>query len=158
MARRLVQYTLISDDFERDTNPDLKAEETVEIAIDGMVYEVDCSAAKAAELRQFLANWQEVAHDRWKMPARPGKRKALRAQAITQVPKPETYGGQVTLMRDRDARRAIREWCNENGHPCAKTGKLPVEGLREYMETNPDAYVPESTLIDAGLKEMLDAV
>lgn len=56
------------------------------------------------------------------------------------------------MMSDRAARTAIREWANGNEYAVGKTGKIPVEVLQAFMEANPDAYVPESTLIDAGLK------
>lgn len=151
MARKLVQYIEITDDFDRNS----PADETVEVAIDGVVYELDLSSVTAKELREFLHPYQEVAHDSWKMPPRKKRRKGPVAQALTEAPKPakskasEDY---AAMMSDRAARTAIREWANGNEYAVGKTGKIPVEVLQAFMEANPDAYVPESTLIDAGLK------
>lgn len=153
MARKLIQYIEITDDFDRES----PADETVEIAIDGMVYELDLQDPRAKEVREFLHPFMEVAHDKWRMPPRPGKkRKAVTAQALTETPKPMADGGVKTsaLMRDRAARNEIREWANANGHELAKTGKIPVEVLRGFREANPDAYIPETTLIDAGLSDV----
>src|SRR6185437_4018565 len=83
MARKLVQYIEITDDFDRES----PADETVEIAVDGMVYELDLTDPKAKEIREFLNPFMKVAHDKWKMPPRPGKkRKTVVAQALTETP------------------------------------------------------------------------
>lgn len=148
MARKLVQYIEVTDDFDRE----LPAEETVEVAIDGTVYEVDLSSVRAKELREFLAPYQEVAHDHWKVPPRQTKkRKSPVAQVVTEVPKPQEMGVYQTKMTDKAARAAIREWANENGWEVATTGKIAVEALEAFIEANPGAYVPETTLRDAGL-------
>lgn len=152
MARKLVSYIEITDDFDRES----PADETLEIAIDGMVYELDTNTVKAKEIREFLASVQEVAHDKWKMPPRPGKkRKAITAQGLTEVPKPSSAenGSKSHLMRDRAARSRIRDWAEANGYEPARTGKIAVEILQAYMTEFPDAYVPETTLIDAGLRD-----
>lgn len=167
MSRRIVQYIAFTDDFDKKSI----AEETVELAIDGMVYEVDCLASKAAELREFLTEWRGAAHEQWRMPSKPGKggkRERITAQGpkpleIMATPRPAAMARPKNavigdMARDRTARTQIREWCNANGHPCARIGKIPVEGLREYMEQNPDSYVPETTVIDAGLRELPNAV
>ena len=145
MARRLVQYVEISDDFDRG-NP---ADETVEVAIDGTVYELDLTAEVAAELRGFLAKFQEVAHDRWKMPARPGRKgKPITAQdnAVMGEVKALPRSGQARSDRDRDARTAMREWAREQGYEVGGTGQLRSEIVVAYRETFPDAYIPPSTL------------
>jgi len=151
MARKLVQYIEITDDFDRES----PADETIEVAIDGTVYELDLSSVTAKELREFLHPYQEVAHDQWKMPPRKKKRKSPVSQALTDVPKPakvKPQGDYPAMMADREARSAIREWAQGSGHTVGRTGKIPVEVLKAFMEANPKAYVPESTLIDAGLK------
>lgn len=148
MARKLISYIEITDDFDRNA----PADETVELAIDGMVYELDLSDIRAKEVREFLQPYRDAAHDQWKMPPRPGKkRKGVTAQVITEVPKPRDPAGYAAKMTDRDARKVIREWAASNGQPTAPTGKIPVEVLQSFMTANPDAYVPETTLRDAGL-------
>ena len=146
MARKLVQYIEITDDFDRES----PADETVVIALDGVVYELDLTDPKAKEIREFLHPFMQVAHDQWKMPPRPGKkRKSLMAQGVTETPKPVDTS---TKMRDKEARDTIRQWANANGRELSKTGKIPVEVLRAFQSANPDAYIPETTLIDAGLR------
>src|SRR5690349_5286726 len=150
MARKLISYIEITDDFDRDQ----PADETIEVAVDGMVYELDLSDVRAKEVREFLAPYQKVAHDQWKMPPRPGKkRKGVVAQAVTEVPKPKSDSSRdyAAMMNDRKARTVIRNWALDHGHGLAKTGKIPVEVLKDYMEAHPNAYVPETTLRDAGL-------
>lgn len=151
MARRLVQYIEFTDDFDRES----PADETLEVALDGTVYEIDCASARAKELRDFLAPYAEVAHDKWKMPARPGAKKRLTvqqslAEAVTAKPKPVSEHSE--RLRDKRARTRIRDWAEVNGLPCTRTGKIPIETLQAYIESNPDAYVPATTLGDAGLE------
>ena len=148
MARKLISYIEITDDFDRNA----PADETVELAVDGMVYELDLSSVRAKEIREFLAPYQEAAHDQWKLPARPGKkRKGPVAQVVTEVPKPRDGVGYAAKMDERKARKVIREWAVANGHKAAPTGKIPAETLEAFMTDNPEAWVPESTLRDAGL-------
>lgn len=147
MARKLVHYIEITDDFDRE-NP---ADETVEVAIDGLVYELDLTTVVAKGLREYLAPFQDAAHDKWRMPPRPGRKgKAVTAQALTQAPKPrgEDYAARLT---DKAARDHIRAWAKAQGQEIAMTGKIPVETIKAFMIAEPDAYVPETTLRDAGL-------
>lgn len=150
MARKLIQYIEITDDFDRDS----PADETVEIALDGQVYELDLSSVRAKEIREFLHPYVEVAHEQWKMPPRKKKRgKSVTAQALTETPKPKS--DYASAKRDKEARDKIRSWAEGVGWELAKTGKIPVDVLREFMEANPDAYVPATTLIDAGLRDAI---
>jgi len=147
MARKVVTYIEMTDDF--DGCP---AEETVELAIDGMVYELDLSSVRAKEIRELLHPYQEVAHDKWRQPPRPKKKpKSTVAQALTEVPKPRDSASYAAKMNDRKARVTIRAWAEANGRPTARTGKIATETLQAFMEANPDAYVPETTLSEAGL-------
>ena len=148
MARKVVTYIEMTDDF--DGCP---AEETVELAIDGMVYELDLSSVRAKEIRELLHPYQEVAHDKWRQPPRPKKKpKSTVAHAVTQVPKPDDSSARyAAMLNDREARKVIRTWADANGRPTSRTGKIPTETLQAFMEANPDAYVPESTLTEAGL-------
>lgn len=137
MARRLVNYVEITDDFDRA----IPAEDTVELGIDGTVYELDLTAVRAKELRDFLDQYREVAHDSWKMPPRPGRKKKSPAESL-----PTLAGATRQKMRDRDARRVIRAWALENGHEAATTGIIRSDVIAAYREANPTAYIPASSL------------
>lgn len=154
MARKVVHYVVVTDDIDRES----AADETVEFALDGWVYELDLTTAHAKELRELLAVHVEVAHDKWKMPPRkrrgrkqleplPQQLAALAVGSLERSPTSE----RTSLMLDRRARKTIREWGQEHGHPAPDVGKIPTETIRLYREENPDAYIPRTTLVEAGL-------
>lgn len=104
MAKR-VQVVLLDD---IDGSP---ADETLTFGLDGVSYEIDLSAANAAELRDGLAKWLGVA---------------------------QRIGGRRTAARrgTASARRAdvsaVRAWARANGHAINDRGRVPAAVQAAY--------------------------
>jgi len=99
MAQK-VQVILIDD---VDGGP---ADETVTFALDGVSYEIDLSAANAAELRDAFARW--VGHAR-----KVGGRTARTRRGA---------GGRTPSGDSA----AIREWARANGFTISDRGRIPA--------------------------------
>ncbi|ROZ60564.1 Lsr2 family protein [Rhodococcus sp. WS1] len=90
------------------------ADETVEFSVDGVAYEIDLTAAHAAELRDALKRWI------------PHARKSNSAKSVN---------GAVTKSRpvaDRDQSAAIREWAKGAGFEISARGRISTEVRRAY--------------------------
>ena len=116
MAKRTV-HRLIDD---LDGAP---ADETVRFGIDGAQYEIDLSAAHAADLRGALAAFAAAARRSRRLPAVPFVRGAGRASA-------------AEPGRDRDGNRAIREWAAANGIEVPRLGRLRRDIVERYRAAN----------------------
>ncbi|NOV97249.1 Lsr2 dimerization domain-containing protein [Isoptericola halotolerans] len=88
-------------------------DETVTFALDGVSYEIDLSAAHAAELRESFAQW--IGHGR-----RTAARSAPRASASRRG------------RTDREQLQKIREWARDNGHQVNDRGRIPGRVLEAY--------------------------
>ena len=92
------------------------AVETVSFALDGVDYEIDLSAAHAAELRDALALY--VGHGR-----RTGGRRRKAGAA--------TAGGRATAGGGPSASE-IRAWARENGWDVPERGRVSAEVREAY--------------------------
>ena len=108
MAQK-VQVTLV-DDLDGS-----EADETVSFALDGTGYEIDLSAANAAELRDGLARWVGSAR-------RAGGRSSGRSS------RPSRSSGSSDRQRLAD----VREWARQNGHKVSDRGRISGEVLAAY--------------------------
>ena len=91
------------------------ADETVTFALDGVTYEIDLTAERAAQLRDSLATW--VGHAR-----RVGGRSTSAARPA------------ATSRRrrgDNDA-QAIREWAKSQGLTVSERGRISAEVREAY--------------------------
>jgi len=114
MAQK-VQIVLVDD---LDGGP---ADEQVKFGLDGVGYEIDLSAANAAQLRDALAKY--VAHGRRANPVPRVKSGAPRRRR----PAPDS----------RTA--AIREWARANGIEIGERGRIPVPIRARYDAEHPGA-------------------
>lgn len=85
------------------------ADQTVAFGVDGRDYEIDLSAAHAAELRRQLARFVERAR-----PVRTRRSRAARTAA------------------SRERTHQIRAWAEQQGYTVAERGRLPGNIIREY--------------------------
>ena len=89
------------------------ADETVTFALDGVTYEIDLTAERAAQLRDSLATW--VGHAR-----RVGGRSTSAARPATR-----------RRRGDSDA-QAIREWAKGQGLEVSERGRISAEVREAY--------------------------
>jgi len=93
------------------------ADENVKFGLDGVNYEIDLSAANAAELRSSLERFVHAARK-----ASGGGRAAQRAKAPT--------GG-----RSHDSAQ-IRQWARDNGYTVNSRGRIQAEIQEAYQKAN----------------------
>lgn len=89
------------------------AEETVSFALDGVSYEIDLSAANAAQLRDAFAQW--VGHGR-RVGGRARTGAARRAS-----------GSSGSSRAASGQSQEIREWARANGFTVNERGRIPAE-------------------------------
>lgn len=89
------------------------AAETVIFALDGISYELDLTAAHAAELRAALASW--VGHAR-----------KTGARSRTTAPRAARSGAA------RGDAQAIRDWANAHGHSVSERGRISAAVRAAY--------------------------
>ena len=94
------------------------ADENVKFGLDGVNYEIDLSAANAAELRSALERFVNAARK-----ASGGGGRAPRAKAATS-------GG-----RSHDSAQ-IRQWARENGYTVNSRGRIQAEIQEAYQKAN----------------------
>jgi hypothetical protein len=94
------------------------ADETVEFAVDGKLYEADLSAANASKLRDVLAPYVGAAR-------RSGGRRSGSTSASS--------GARET---DREHNQAVREWARKRGLKVSERGRIPAEVLEAYSAEN----------------------
>lgn len=108
MAQKV--QVLLVDDVDGGT-----ADETVTFALDGVSYEIDLTAAHAAELRESFARW--VGH---------GRKTGGRSSG----------SGRGTAARSRRSSSsdatAIREWAKANGHKVSERGRISADVKAAY--------------------------
>ena len=92
------------------------ADENVKFGLDGVNYEIDLSAANAAELRSSLERFINAARKA------SGGRTAQRAKAPT--------GG-----RSHDSAQ-IRQWARDNGYTVNSRGRIQAEIQEAYQKAN----------------------
>ena len=112
MAQRV--QVLLVDDIDGGA-----ADETVTFTLDGVSYEIDLTAAHAAELRDSLATW--VGHAR-KVGGRSVARSAGRGRKAA-----GSTNGEATL---------IREWARANGHKVSERGRISAGVRAAYAEAH----------------------
>lgn len=148
MAREVIIRK--TNDFDRTQ----EADETVEFTIEGVTYVVDTDQDRAEALREFLAPYMEVAHEKIKLnkagaPAKGGGARSSTARS------PE---GETTAER-----RKIRAWANANGHKVNARGVLSNEVRMAYAQAtgedvklntaNPDPAPEDGQLAMPGAPE-----
>jgi hypothetical protein len=131
MARQLIQYVRLIDDLD-GTEGDETTIDTVELGMDGIIYELDLTHAHAKALREFLAPYLEAAHSKAKLPKRA-------------LPKP-SLPTRPPNSRDKDARAEIRDWARKNGYEVRDRGWIKAEAVLAYREAHPNAYIPATTI------------
>jgi hypothetical protein len=94
-----------------------EATTTVEFALDGKSYQIDLSDKNAAQLREALEPFIEVAR-------RPGGRGRRSSGRQAQTSR--------TLGSDREHSAAVREWARANGWDVADRGRIPANVLEAY--------------------------
>ncbi|MDP9987079.1 hypothetical protein J2S98_002238 [Arthrobacter oryzae] len=92
------------------------ADENVKFGLDGVSYEIDLSAANAAELRSSLERFINAAR----------KASGGRSQ---RAPKASTAG------RSHDSAQ-IRQWARENGYTVNSRGRIQAEIQEAYQKAN----------------------
>jgi hypothetical protein len=101
--------------FTDDVDYSVTADETVELELDGVRYEIDLSRCNAMRLRDDLEPWINAAR-------RTGGRRLRRSSSDSL--------GQETVAADR--RAAIRRWARYNGYGVAVFGRIPRKVLEAY--------------------------
>ncbi|MDP3971392.1 MAG: Lsr2 family protein [Candidatus Nanopelagicales bacterium] len=105
MARRT--QTILIDDLDGSS-----ADETVLLALDGVDYEIDLSAENAAELREALASYLEVAR---RASRRRGGRGGARRSSAGVDP------------------AAVRAWAREEGVPVSERGRISSSVVEQFL-------------------------
>jgi hypothetical protein len=95
--------------------------ETVNFALDGVVYDIDLKAENAAKLRDSVADF--VANAR-----RTGGR-AKRAASTTDR-------RAAAQPRNKEQTKAIREWALRTGHQLAGRGRIPAHVIEEFEKAH----------------------
>lgn len=90
-----------------------EAEETVQFGMDGSAYEIDLSAKNAAQLREVLAPYVEVARKAPGKPAKGGRR-------------------QQRNQPSRERSAEIRAWAKSHGKQVNERGRIPQSIVAEY--------------------------
>ena len=91
------------------------AQETVSFGLDGRQYDVDLSAAHAAQLRDGLAAFVAV--------ARRGDDRGRRRAASTNGARPDV---------DRERTASVREWARAHGHDVSDRGRISKTVMQAY--------------------------
>lgn len=125
MAHRIT--AVLVDDLDGRSN----ADETVCFALDGVNYEIDLSAAHAADLRVCLQPWQE--HGRVVPMLRRRRRRSTSAQSSNG----KTYRPMSRV--DRAHAQAIRSWATANGLEISARGKIPDAVHQAFDEAHASA-------------------
>ncbi|HWJ85517.1 MAG TPA: Lsr2 family protein [Cellulomonas sp.] len=92
------------------------ADETVTFGLDGVTYEIDLTTARAAELRDGLAQW--VGH-------------ARKVGARSSAPRSAPRG-----RRSASDAHAIREWAKGRGLAVSERGRISAEVRAAYEAAN----------------------
>ena len=103
------------------------AQETVSFGLDGRQYDVDLSAAHAAQLRDALAAFVAV--------ARRGEGRARR--------RPATVDGAHSDV-DRERTAAVREWARAHGHEVSDRGRISKTVMQAYDNREAPAAAAEA--------------
>ncbi|SDC64422.1 histone-like nucleoid-structuring protein Lsr2 [Rhodococcus tukisamuensis] len=114
MAKK-VTVTLIDD-----VDQEAAADETVEFALDGVMYEIDLSSENASKLREQFDVW--VSHARKST----GRRRV----------KSSAPAGKSRVAVDREQSAAIRDWARRNGRPVSARGRISAEIIDAYNKAN----------------------
>lgn len=93
------------------------ADENVKFGLDGTNYEIDLSAANAAELRSSLERFIAAA------------RKASGGRTAARTPKAPAAG------RSNDSAQ-IRQWARDNGYTVNSRGRIQAEIQEAYQKAN----------------------
>jgi nucleoid-associated protein Lsr2 len=101
------------------------AQETVSFGLDGRQYDVDLSAANAAQLRDALAAFVAV--------ARRGSGRVRQRPVGVNAARP---------VVDRERTAAVREWARAHGHEVSDRGRISKSVMEAY--DNRDAAAAEA--------------
>lgn len=103
-----------------------EADETVEFALDGVLYEIDLSTENAEALREELRVYVENA-----------RREAARKIRTTVGKEARTSAG-VQTAATRERNQHIRRWASTNGIYVSNFGRIPGEAVAAF-EKNEEA-------------------
>lgn len=97
-----------------------EADETVEFALDGVLYEIDLSTENAEALREEMRAYIENAR------REAGKKIRARADKAARA----TTGAHSATIRERN--QQIRQWANANGIYVSDFGRIPGEAVSAF--------------------------
>ncbi len=103
------------------------ADETVEFALDGVLYEIDLATENAEALREELRIYIENARREAARKIRATVGKAARTSA----------GAHTAATRERNQR--IRRWANANGIYVSDFGRIPGEAVAAFEKNKEDS-------------------
>jgi nucleoid-associated protein Lsr2 len=114
----MAQKTVVSlvDDLEGT-----EANETVEMALDGVTYQIDLSDKNAEALRDIFAPYIAAARRTG------GRRSPSRSRSSS-----ASSSGSGVATRGREALKQIREWAKSNGWTVSDRGRLPNNVVEAY--------------------------
>lgn len=122
MITDMAQKTVVSliDDLDGQSD----AEETVQYALDGVIYEIDLTKDNAEALREVFAPYIAAAR-------RTGGRARSGTGSRGRSP---GSGGAVSKAagRSREALKAIRDWAKSSGWAVSDRGRLPGNVVEAY--------------------------
>jgi hypothetical protein len=116
MAQKVLVQLI--DDLDGTATEDV---ESVNFALDGVVYEIDLKAENASKLRDGLADF--VAHAR-----RTGGRVKHGAASTTRKV--------VAEARTKEQTKAIREWARKHGHELSDRGRIPTNVIEDFEKAH----------------------
>lgn len=115
-----------------DLNPELDADETIEIAYEGMIYNIDLCEENATVFREFLAPYLAAAFDKVKVPKAPAEPRK---------------GKNSDRALDPEVRENIRVWAAQNSCPIPQGAKIIGYDIRlAYYDATGDEGVMTASL------------
>lgn len=136
------------DDFDQET----PASETIVFGIDGEMFSADLSEENAANLRQAIAPFLDVATRIGKFKTRPGHtpakrtspmqtKKSAEARARSVAPagdstwyKPDQTGSRKAELAKKEYRDLAKAWARKNGFTVGTRGQVSEEVYRAYED------------------------
>lgn len=113
MAR--IETVRLIDDLTGD-----QADETVDLVVDGVGYEIDLSSQNAATLREALAPY--IGAGRRSAPVGPRRRPSSSSSVSSGSLSPER----------RQHNNAIRAWARQHGYSIGDRGRIPIQIVDAY--------------------------
>lgn len=115
MAR--IEAVRLIDDLTGD-----QAEETVELALDGVDYQIDLTSQNATTLREALAPYIGA-----------GRRSAAVGQRRRRRPSSASSDSSASLSPERrQHNNAVRAWARQHGYSIGVRGRIPIHVVAAY--------------------------